>query len=223
MTLEHIDRTFEFMQTVRRSVTSPDTLIFFQVPNGRYVLDDLAFWDVYYEHCSYFTLGSLARLFRQTHFEVVALETIYDDQYITVVAKPAPAATLATLSEEDDLDAIRSAVAHFKQDAPARIADWQRALNDLHAQGQRVVLWGGGSKGVTFLNACGLTDAVPYVVDINPKKSGMFMAGTGQQIVSPAFLKEYRPDAVVIMNPIYRDEIAQDLAALGLHPTLMTV
>jgi hypothetical protein len=51
----------------------------------------------------------------------------------------------------------------------------------------------------------------------------MFMAGTGQQIVRPAFLREYRPDAVVIMNPIYRDEIAQDLAVLGLQPALMTV
>jgi hypothetical protein len=223
MTLEHIDRTYEFMQTVRRSVTSPDTLVFFQVPNGRYVLDDLAFWDVYYEHCSYFTLGSLARLFRQTHFEVLALETIYDNQYITIVAKPAPAATVAALPEENDLDAIAASVAHFRQNAPARIAHWRDMLRGLHAAGQRVVLWGGGSKGVTFLNACGLADAVEYVVDVNPNKAGMFMAGTGQQIVSPAFLTDYRPDAVVVMNPIYCDEIAQDLAALGLQPALMKV
>ena len=48
----------------------PDTVVFFQIPNARYVLCDVAFWDIYYEHCSYFTKGSLARLFRQAGFEV---------------------------------------------------------------------------------------------------------------------------------------------------------
>ena len=32
-----------------------NTVVFFQVPNARYVFGDLAFWDIYYEHCSYFT------------------------------------------------------------------------------------------------------------------------------------------------------------------------
>jgi len=32
------------------------------------------------------------------------------------------------------------------------------------------------------------------VVDINPFREGKYMAGTGQEIVSPAFLKRYKPD-----------------------------
>ncbi len=63
MTLEHISETAVFMQTVREAIGERlDTIVFFQIPNANYVLNDLAFWDVYYEHCSYFTKGSLAHL-----------------------------------------------------------------------------------------------------------------------------------------------------------------
>lgn len=223
MTLEHIDQTYDFVQTVRRSVTNPETLIFFQVPNGMYVFDDLAFWDVYYEHCSYFTMGSLARLFRKCHFDVIDLQTVYDNQYITLIARPASGETQPRLPQENDLDSISASIAKFRAEAPRSIAHWREVIDGFAGKGQRVVLWGGGSKGVAFLNALSLTDSVEYVVDINPKKSGMYMAGTGQQIVNPKFLVDYRPDAVIVMNPVYKDEIRQDLETLGLRPQILTV
>ena len=100
---------------------------------------------------------------------------------------------------------------------------WRSYLNDQYAAGRRVVLWGSGSKGVAFLTTLGIEREITYTVDINPHKHGMFMAGTGQQIVSPTFLREYRPDVVVVMNPIYRDEIQRDLARLGVSADVVTV
>ncbi|RIK12087.1 MAG: SAM-dependent methyltransferase, partial [Anaerolineae bacterium] len=97
MTLEHIPDVGDFIDTVRRSIgDKPDTVVFFQIPNGRYVLCDVAFWDIYYEHCSYFTKGSLARLFRANGFEVKDLWTVYDDQYLMIEARPAEAAPSPT-------------------------------------------------------------------------------------------------------------------------------
>ena len=49
------------------------------------------------------------------------------------------------------------------------------------------------------------------------------MAGTGQLVVAPSFLKEYQPDLVVIMNPIYKNEIMRDLNAIGLNPEIQTL
>jgi hypothetical protein len=49
------------------------------------------------------------------------------------------------------------------------------------------------------------------------------MAGTGQEIVAPSFLAGYRPDVVVIMNPVYRQEITADLTAMGLSPIIDTM
>jgi siroheme synthase len=66
-------------------------------------------------------------------------------------------------------------------------------------------------------------DVVTRVVDINPHKQDKHLAGTGQRIVPPENLIENPPDVVIVMNPIYRDEIAADLARRGLTPDLVAV
>ena len=100
---------------------------------------------------------------------------------------------------------------------------WEQRLADYKNQGKKVVLWGSGSKGVSFLTTLNLADSIDYVVDINPYRQGYFMSGTGQEIISPDFLNQYDPDVVIIMNPIYRDEIATSLLQRGLHPELLTL
>ena len=45
--------------------------MFFELPDVMRELCEGAFWDLYYEHCTYFSCGSLARLFRATGFEVL--------------------------------------------------------------------------------------------------------------------------------------------------------
>jgi hypothetical protein len=85
--------------------------------------------------------------------------------------------------------------------------EWRRRLARLHREGRRVVVWGAGSKGVTFLNVLGVGEEVRYVVDVNPRKHGRHVAGTGQRIVAPEFLRGYRPDAAIVMNRIYAAEI----------------
>ncbi len=224
MTLEHIIDTGRFIRNVRRAIDDRlDTLVCFQIPNGRYVLGDLAFWDVYYEHCSYFTHGSLARLFRKEHFEVTDLWTDYDDQYLVVAARPTVGPTSASLAEEDDLDDVAREVAAFAEDVPRRLREWKAYLAEQRNAGRKVVLWGGGSKGVAFLTTLDLSTEISAVVDINPNKAGTFMAGTGHQIVSPDSLTEIQPDVVIVMNPIYLGEIRDDLASRGLHPELKPV
>jgi hypothetical protein len=70
------------------------------------------------------------------------------------------------------------------------------------------------------LSSLGIRESIEHVVDINPYRHGMFMAGTGQEIISPEDLVVDPPDQVIIMNPIYRDEIRRTLEKLGLAPDL---
>jgi SAM-dependent methyltransferase len=224
MTLEHIIDAGRFIRSVRNAIADRlDTMVCFQIPNGRYVLGDLAFWDVYYEHCSYFSHGSLARLFRRERFDVLDLWTDYDDQYLMVAARPTVSSTDATLAAEDDMAELAAEVARFSREVPDAVAGWQRELDALHADGKRTVLWGGGSKGVAFLTTLGLTDQIAAVVDINPNKTGTFMAGTGHEIIAPDGVIGLQPDVVIVMNPIYIPEITRELTARGLAPDVRPV
>lgn len=225
MTLEHIPNTAEFMSTVRQSIGDRlNTTVFFQVPNASYVLQDIAFWDVYYEHCSYFTKSSLSHLFQTVGFEIMNIWTGYDDQYLMIDARPALTTVKEPSTPIDNIDEMMTIAANFAENAPRKIAGWRDYLKNAAGKRQNVVIWGGGSKAVAFLTTLGLgPETVKYVVDINPNKTGTYIAGTGQEIVAPQFLSEYLPDVVVIMNPIYRLEISRDLAAMGLKPIIKTV
>jgi hypothetical protein len=224
MTLEHIPDVADFMITVRRSIGERnDTVIFFQIPEVRRVLKEQGFWDVYYEHCSYFSKGSLGRLFRATGFDVVDLATEYDDQYLMIEARPGGSVLTRPLPQEDDLAALKMEVAAFKAEVPKTLERWKQRLRDLRAEGKKAVLWGGGSKGVAFLTTLDIHDEVQYAVDINPFKKGTYMAGTGQEVVMPEFLASYRPDLVIVMNPIYMDEIRGELAKFGVHAELLPI
>ena len=44
---------------------------------------------------------------------------------------------------------------------------------------------------------------------------------SGHQVTSPAFLADYKPDAVIVMNPLYADEIGRDLRTMGLAPEML--
>ncbi|MFQ3684343.1 class I SAM-dependent methyltransferase [Roseiflexus sp.] len=224
MTLEHIHDTAGFVGMVRRALDGrPYTTVFFQIPDTTRVLEEIGFWDIYYEHCSYFTPGSLARLFRRCGFDVIDLWRDYGDQYLMIEAQPGSGRDRTFPELEDDLERTAADVDIFRREAPQVLRRWREYLAQQHAEGRKVVLWGSGSKGVAFLTTLGIEREIVYTVDINPNKHGTCMAGTGQQIVAPSFLCEYRPDAVIVMNPIYVDEIQRELSTLRVTADVLTV
>ena len=224
MTLEHIQDVATFVGSIRKAVGDvEDTVIFFQVPNATKIFRDLAFWDIYYEHCTYFTSVSLARLFASAGFSVLDLRTEYDEQYLLMDAKANGGGGAATSTVDGTLAALIQDVNRFGSEVQGKIEGWRRHLTELRDAGRRVVVWGAGSKCVAFVTAIGMSEAVEFAVDINPLKHGTFLAGCGQEIVAPESLTDRRPDLVIVMNPVYEKEISRDLKTLGLSPRIELV
>ena len=225
-TLEHIAPVGEWMRSIRAAIGDrTSTPVLFELPDTRRVLAEGAFWDVYYEHCSYFTAGSLARLFRATGFEVLDVWRAYDDQYLIIEARPSDLPAPGTpLPIEADQDELATTTAEFGRSQAAVINRWRRRLRDVATRGiadGTTVLWGSGSKAVAFLAALGDDAALVHAaVDINPYKHGKYMAGTGHRILAPDELIDVSPDLVVVMNAAYRDEIQADLDRLGIAVAL---
>ncbi|MFQ1701367.1 class I SAM-dependent methyltransferase [Loktanella agnita] len=220
-TLEHIPAVGQFMADVMAATRGRDEIgVFFETPDVARVLDEGAFWDIYYEHCSYFTLGSHARLFERAGMGVTRLYLAYDGQYIIQYANIGGSEYLA---QADDLDRVRALAARF----PAKVAEtrayWTDYVQSRHASGKRVAIWGGGSKGVSFLTTNDLAAEIAQVIDINPFKQGKYLPGTGHRVSGPDDLHAAPPDTVIVMNPIYLPEIRDQLAGMGLAPELVAV
>ena len=223
-TLEHIQSTAEFLGTIRHSIGKRlDTIVFFEVPDVTRILRDLAYWDIYYEHCSYFSPGSLARLFRACGFEVIDISMAYDDQYLLIEAKPAAEPSIKVHMLEESIEQMNLNVQYFSSQISNKLEQWKQRLQQMHIQGKRTAIWGSGSKCVSFLTTLGMKDEIGCVVDINPNRQGKYIPGVGKEIVPPEFLKVFVPDQVIIMNPIYCNEILQLLNNMGLTPEVITV
>lgn len=220
--LEHIDEPVPFLKAVRRAINGRmDTVVFFEVPNALWTVRQMGIWDIIYEHCSYYSPVSLAHLFTQAGFEVLAVNETFGGQFLTIEAKLASATAIPVAPNNAELAALTADVAQFADNYRQKVAYWHNTLHELAANGRRVVVWGSGSKGVMFMNKFDQEGLIRYAVDINPRKQGMFVAGSGQEIVPPEFLRVYQPDVVIIMNRNYEGEIAGQLTQLGLAADIL--
>ena len=218
--LEHIYQPAGFLTMLRQAVGHRQhTVLFFEVPNVLYTVRRLGIWDLIYEHCSYFGPSSLNTVFSLVGFQVLETNETFGGQFLTTEARPTNGAS--PTPDGAMVERLAQDVAVFADNYRAKVAGWQQRLEQLKRRGQRAVVWGAGSKGVTFMNILKSREIIEYAVDINPRKKGMCIAGTGQEIVTPEFLQAYQPEVVVIMNANYEDEIRQQLQALGVTAEIL--
>ena len=222
MTLEHIGDVHSFVSGVRQACGGDaKRVIFFQVPDAGHIFAQIGFWDIYYEHCSYFFTSTLGNLFERSGFTVTKLRSDYDGQYLMVEGRPsAPARQAAAPS---DLARTIASVRRFAREVPEHLATWSADLAEQKRAGRRTILWGGGSKAVAFLTTLGITDEIEAAVDMNPEKHGSYLAVTGHPVLSPEALRGQSIDRVIVMNPIYCDEVAKLLKALDCPAALVPV
>jgi len=221
--LEHIDSPAEFLRSIRRTIGQrPDCVVYFEVPNALYTIKDMGIWDIIYEHCSYFTSELLTNLFVGAGFKVLRVAQQYDGQFLSVEARSGAADIGSVTNCERIIPDTHELITRFHKAYRDKILSWKQKISNMMKQGNQVILWGAGSKGITFLNAMDIShQQIEYIVDLNPRKQRKFIAGTGQQVIAPDFLKEYQPKTVIIMNPIYHTEIKQAVEYMNINADLV--
>lgn len=222
--LEHIADPRPFLTTVRKVMeTSPGSVVYCEVPNGLLALRQLSIWDVIYEHCSYFVCESLASLFEAQGFDVVRVGEDYGGQFVGLEARVGSGRAPERRNGEG-VERLAADVAAYAAHFERVREEWRARLAALRTQGQRVALWGAGAKAVGFCALLGAdADDIATVVDVNPGKQGTFLAGSGHEIHPPPALRDAPVDTVIVLNPLYEQEIRKDLGAMGLSPDVLTV
>ncbi len=219
--LEHLHdpSALEVLRGVRSSLSPGDgTLQYHEVPDATYMVETGAIWDLIYEHVSYFAEPTMRAMVEAAGFEVIDSGRSFGDQYLWVEAVTGAQNTAAGFPAVD-LGRLPTLVEEFGRRHRSTMELWDQRLSAMLAEGE-VVVWGAGSKGVSFLNQMSGASEVGRLVDVNPRKRGRHVPGTGQVIVAPADLVDSPPTHVIVMNPLYTDEVSAMLAELGLGSTV---
>lgn len=198
----HIDDLHAVFEGVR-ALLAPDGLVAFEVGYFVDVAGGTLFDTIYHEHVSYHTVRPLIPFLARHGLELFDVHrNLSQGGTIRVFAQPqgaarpvAPAVAELCALEERELGA-RALDGTMRLGERIEVAreTLTALLADLRAQGRRVAGYGAPAKATTLMYHFGLDQqAIPYVVDDNPRKQGLYTPGLHVPIVSGDALRA--PDA----------------------------
>lgn len=203
--IEHVPEPLVLLKSVQAALinsSNADARVFFETPCVEWILRNQVVWDFFYEHCSLFTASSLRTAFEKTGFLVTNITHVFGGQYLWLEAKINKIAQTAILAKEYGANE-----AYLQK-------NWLMKLQAIRASG-KIAIWGAGAKGATFANLIDPKNTlIDCVVDLNPKKQGHYIPGTGHPIIAPSELLLRGIQTAVLMNPNYRQENLELLAQL---------
>ncbi len=224
--LEHMNYPKNFLSNLRIILgCSSKTHVFFAVPNALKAFEEGDFTNIIYEHVSYFTIPSLFHLFSSSGFNISEVAESKNEIFDSIYIHATPNARTKSSFKPDskpEAGQIKDCITSFAARSTNTIEKYTSRVKQLLNKGKRVVIWGAGSRGVTLLNI--LKDPrIEYAVDINPHKQGKYVPGTGQEIVEPRFLLDYKPDYTILANPAYENEIRQIISNLEIKTEFIQI
>ena len=199
-TLEHIKNPLEFLHSIAEACGYKGK-VFVEVPDFNWIIRNKAFWDIFHEHCNYFTFESLGSIFTKSE-----QGSLFEGQYMYLLADMEDLQSKARPTNVDFL--------HQKNVFLEQLEKYREFVKTRH----NVLVWGAGAKGVTFVN---LVDPdrehVSFVVDINPKKQNKYIGKTAHKIIAPEVLSGLQGRDILVMNGNYLGEIKKSLGKMDFN------
>jgi 2-polyprenyl-3-methyl-5-hydroxy-6-metoxy-1,4-benzoquinol methylase len=208
MTLEHIKNPAEFL-SLKQSWLAREGLVVVQVPNAARTMSKAELCELQYEHVNYFTQESLIALFKRLGLEPIATEVDYGEQHLSVFAQNST--SVETPSSEAQLhcvDALRLEQKTFSD-------RWHNRLTTANRTGQKIWLWGAGSRATAFCANLPDPTLITGAIDLNPVRKGSFVPGVDIQTHTPDHLAGQSNLCIIVMNSVYAHEIKENVIKLG--------
>ncbi|PWU12445.1 MAG: SAM-dependent methyltransferase [Bdellovibrio sp.] len=237
----HVPDVNDFVEGLRIALKT-DGLITLEFPHLLRLIEENQFDTIYHEHFSYFSLHTLSRIFTKhelTIFDVEELPT--HGGSLRIYARHANSAKLQSVGGSAQVgasgtsaDATGVETDRYKKvlrdevDAGLFTNKTYQAFADRiltvkydllefligeKRKGKRVVAYGAPAKGNTLLNYCGIRpDLIPFTVDRNTFKQGLYLPGTRIPIKAPEAIHQTRPDYVIVLPWNIKEEIIQQMA-----------
>jgi len=194
----------------------------FENPHLLNLVEQKQFDTIYHEHFSYLSVTSVIEIFKTNGLTLFDVEeiTIHGGSLRYFAQRSDTGKRLVTnnvryLQEKENkagmsnIDFYRG----FQSEAENIKINFLAFLIDQKLKGKIVAAYGAAAKGNTMLNFCGVNqDLIKFVVDKNPSKQGKFLPGSRIPIKDEKYIKEAKPDYVVILPWNLKNEIASQLS-----------
>ncbi len=219
--LAHVPDINDFVSGFTR-LLKPHGIATFEFPHLLRMVHENQFDTAYHEHYSYLSLTTVQHIFATnglTIFDVEQLPThggslrVFAQRSDTGTQKIGTEVAFLLKTEAKAGMASPFFYQTFQKNAEKIKDELLLFLIDAKRRGVKVGAYGAAAKGNTLLNFAGIhSDLLPYVVDRNPAKQGMYMPGSHIPIVDESHLKRDQPDFILILPWNLRDELMQQLA-----------
>lgn len=191
--------------------------MYIETPDVRWSLKNIKWFDFGYEHCSLFSPVVFKWIANKKGFHIKKIKNAFQEQYMQVIIDQEIKKTAQSESFVDEISQMIELVNTYKSKEKEILNKFYSEIREYKKSGE-IAIWGGGGKGNVFLN---LVDPagmfVNAVIDINPEKTGKYIAGTGHKIISPEEIFAYKIKTILIMNEYYKDEINNRLKNMEMN------
>lgn len=214
-TIEHVPDPLVFVDVLAFAGRGREARAFVETPRVEWILENAAFYDFFFEHCSLFSEYALWLAMDKAGFHG-AVEAVYGDQYQWFSS----ADGARTGPVKPDFAALFTTYRQRTQDMTRHWAEW---IGRTRRDG-KVAIWGAASKGVTFAQMMAAAGApIDVALDMNTKKQGRHLPITGLQVTAPQALPGLGVAGIIVTNPNYEGEIRRMCADLGWTGTIASL
>jgi hypothetical protein len=221
--IEHLNDPSDFLDMVGSGPEREEHHeMLIEVPNGLFTLRDNGFWDLIHEHVSYFTPGSILNWLGAAGYSIRLCRESYGKQFITVIASRRKQGR-PRVKKHFRRGTLQSLAYDFGRRYRTHLAQWNIALKEWSESGWRILVWGAGSKGSSFVNQLKEPYRVEALIDQNPDKQGQYVPGTAHPIVNVDSVPPGDHLIILVMNHLYIREIHTLLQRSGLNALIVSV
>ena len=219
--MPHVPNLNDFVNGLKMLLNS-DGILIIQFSAYLLKLIELNEFDmIYHEHFSYFSLGTLKKIFSELKLKIFDVEelSIHGGSLRLYIiheennSYQKSARVDHLLEKEKQFGLLEtSTYDNFTKNIQNVKQDICNFFVEARKENKKIVCYGAPAKGNTLLNFCGIgKDFIEYTVDKNPHKQELFLPGTHIPIYSPEKVISTKPDYLLILPWNLKDEIIEEM------------
>ena len=215
----HIPNPVETLTLAAELLNKDNGLLIIESPSARSMIERFQYDQIYHQHMTYLDYMPLAELANEIGLEIhhiidtefhngssryyLSHKGCYELSTDIIKRKEDILMNQHNSSKEEDT---------FREGCMQKRSNFKNIINQYNENGKRICCVSAPAKGNTILNYCNISSHdIPFTTEANMLKVGRFTPLSSLPIKEDQYLKEYKPEAIVILAWNFLNEISTSI------------